>query len=148
MDLAAGEIHMTQVGGKVVVPEVPNVDKNVAKPTANGRAVVLEIKAVIDGSDTVVVTPAGLAWSHKDWQWPSAVQVNGLDWNPKTDAILPSTGPLAFLRQVDFSAAKVLDQSGRGGISMKPTDAGLEIHFVDGANGASVYLIQVSLPPK
>ena len=149
MDLAAGEIHMTQVGGKVVVPEVLNLDKTaIRKPPANARPLVLEIKAVIDGSDTVTVTPAGLAWSHKDWQWPSAVQVNGIGWNPKVDAILPSAGPLAFLKQVDFSEAKVLDQSGRGDISMKPTEAGLEIHFADGANGASVYVIQVSLPRK
>jgi clan AA aspartic protease (TIGR02281 family) len=150
MDLAAGEIHMTQVGGKVVVPQVPDVEKNAAraKPPGHERALVLEIKAEIDGSDTVTVTPAGLAWSHKDWQWPSAVQVNGLDWNPKKETILPSNGPLAFLRQVDFSAAKLLDQSGRGSITMKPTDAGLEIHFVDGPNGASEYGIQISLPRK
>ena len=108
----------------------------------------LEIKAMIDGSDRVTVTPAGLAWSHHDWQWPSAVQVNGLDWNPKSEAILPSTGPLAFLKQVDLSAAKVVDQSGRGGISLKPTDAGLEIQFVDAPNGASEYFIRVSLPRK
>ncbi len=149
MDLAAGEIHMTQVGGKAVVPEAPRAEKSPAtRPAAAGRQVVLEIKAMIDGSDTITVTPAGLAWSHKSWQWPSVVQVNGVSWNPKSETILPSTGQLAFLKQVDLSGAKVLDQSGRGGISMKQTDAGLEIHFDDGANGASAYTIQISLPRK
>jgi clan AA aspartic protease (TIGR02281 family) len=149
MDLAAGEIHMTQVGGKTVAPERPRAEKSSAtRPAVAGRQVVLEIKAMIDGSDMITVTPAGLAWSHKSWQWPSVVQVNGVDWNPKLETILPSTGPLAFLKQVDLSGAKVLEQNGRGGIAMKQTDAGLEIHFDDGANGASQYTIQISLPRK
>src|SRR4051812_6568450 len=84
MDLAAGEIHMTQVAGNAVVPQPPRAEKNpTTRPAAAGRQVILQIKAIIDGSDTITVTPAGLAWSHKSWQWPAVVQVNGLDWNPK-----------------------------------------------------------------
>jgi hypothetical protein len=131
------------------VPEVPRAQKNPAtRPAAPGRAVVLDIKAMIDGSDTITVTPAGLAWSHKSWQWPSVVQVNGQQWNPKLETILPATGALAFLKQVDLSGAKVLEQTGRGTISMKQTDAGLEIHFDDGEGGAGPYTIQISLPRK
>src|SRR5438093_170806 len=86
--------------------------------SATGAPTVLDIKAIVDGSDWVRITSGGIIWTHKEYDWPTAVQVNGVRWNPRLKTLLPSTGQLRFLRTADFSTANITQKTGRGTVTM------------------------------
>jgi clan AA aspartic protease (TIGR02281 family) len=119
MDLAAGEIHMTQVAGKAVVPEMRAEKNPTTRPAAPGRAVVLDIKAIIDGSDIITVTPG---WSglvaqelalafHRAGEWAA----NGI---PKLESNTAQHRPAGISQAGGFVGRKKCStQTGRGGPS-------------------------------
>ena len=108
----------------------------------------LDIRAKIDGSDILSITPKGLTWIHKYFNAPADVSINGVHWNVSQDLSLPLTGPLAFLQNVDLSTAKVLKRSGRDTIALEHTDEGLAVYFADCPSGAGRYGIKIGFSGK
>jgi len=115
---------------------------------ADSFAATLFFEADIDGSDTVSVTPQGLAWSHKTWGPASGVRVNGMPWDISERPFLPSSGALAFLGTVDLSSATVIGRSGRDTVSVERTDSGINVYFADAPNGSDHYTIRIGFRDK
>ena len=77
--------------------------------------VALRVRADIDGSDILRVTPAGAAWFHVEWATPKDVTLNDVAWNPSEQPELPNEGATAFLPvAVDFASAELLPVAVRG----------------------------------
>jgi hypothetical protein len=111
------------------------------------KRIVVEIAATIDGSDELTLSADGAEWTHKNYGWPADILINNVKWDPR-DGDLPSTGPLEFLKKVDFSKARVLDRQGRDTVAMEAADDHVTIYFDDAPIGADHYRIRIALPLK
>jgi clan AA aspartic protease (TIGR02281 family) len=148
MDLGTGQLFLTPVAGAAMVTEKTTAAPDSTTQPSQPASATLEISATIDGVDIVTITADGLSWNHKSSGAPADVYVNGIPWNVQAGGSLPSSDALAFLRKADFSAARVLQKSGRGVVAMQPIDNGLEIDFGDSDPGADQYDIKISIPAK
>jgi hypothetical protein len=108
------------------------------------QPIVLDIKATIDGSDVLSLSPAGAVWTHKSFQWPTAISVNRIAWDAQTTPILRDTG----LEDADFSTAWVISRSGRDTVAMEHTSDGAAISFDDAPAGSASYEIKIGLTHK
>lgn len=104
----------------------------------------LTINATIDGSDVLNITPAGAAWTHKAWDWPKGITINGATFDPHGRLTLDEIG----LGEADLSSAEVTGRSGRGTVAMEKTDNGVAIHFADPQPGSAPYMMQITFAPK
>ncbi|HTW95585.1 MAG TPA: hypothetical protein VMD30_12360 [Tepidisphaeraceae bacterium] len=109
---------------------------------------ILDIKATIDGGDSLAITPNGATWTHKSWDWASDIQINGVAWDAKSQPEIGVTGPFAFLSGVDLSTAKVVEKSGRDTVVMESEDNGITIDFSDSPNGSAPYEIKIAMAEK
>jgi RNA polymerase sigma factor (sigma-70 family) len=116
---------------------------NQAAASPNG-ALTLDIRATIDGSDVLNITPNGAEWTHLYWQLPSAVTINGKHTSPTAKTSLEELG----LSNADLSSATVVSRRGRGLVALDKTAAGIGIHFDDPEGGAGPYQISISFQPK
>lgn len=121
-----------------------------ATATAALKPVVLIITARIDGSDILKFTRDGAEWTHKEWQWPTDVKIDDVDWDPKSEQQLEfkDQEDLAFLKDYDFATARAIEKHGRGILSVEQEDDGCEISFADSANGADTYTIEIRVQPR
>jgi hypothetical protein len=105
---------------------------------------VLDIQATIDGSDELRITPAGLQWKHKSWDWPSNVLVNGRAWNPQ-DGPLPLDRAGLALTPDDFhnGSIRVLSHSGRDTVGVQPDPDAVTVFFNDDENGSAPYHVRI-----
>jgi hypothetical protein len=103
------------------------------------QPIVLDIKAIIDGSDVLTLSPKGALWSHQAYQWPTDISVNGIAWDAQTQPTLTGTG----LSDADLSTAKVLSHSGRDRVEMTTAPDGIAIHFDDSPPGSAPYEIKI-----
>jgi RNA polymerase sigma factor (sigma-70 family) len=104
------------------------------------RPIILTISATIDGADVLNITPAGTEWTHKVWNWPGRVVINGANFDPHARTTLDQIG----LAGADLSSAEVTDSSGRGVVAMERTDTGIAIHFSDPQAGSAPYSIRIT----
>jgi hypothetical protein len=116
---------------------------NSSAPTSI-QPIVLDIKATIDGSDVLNLSPNGAVWSHQAYQWPTDISVNGIAWDAHTQSTLTNTG----LAGIDLTTANVLSRSGRDRVDMETTPDGLTIHFDDSPPGAAPYEIKIGFDRK
>jgi hypothetical protein len=108
----------------------------------------LTIKATIDGSDELHVSYSGARWVHKMWSTPTDVSLNGVAWANPSVSYLTNAGATLFLpEQVPFHNATVLSSSGRGLLTIRPTENGLVINFADDILGAGNYEAVIGFPP-
>jgi RNA polymerase sigma factor (sigma-70 family) len=108
------------------------------------RPIILNIDAIIDGSDVLNITPTGVSWTHKAFQWPRRITISGVTF----DAHAPSTLDKIGLATADLSSAEVIGRSGRGTVAMEKTDNGVAIHFADAQPGAAPYVIRIGFASK
>jgi hypothetical protein len=111
---------------------------------ATNQPIVLDIKATIDGSDILNLSPNGALWSHQTYQWPTDISVNGIAWDAHTQPILTSTG----LGGSNLTTAKVISHSGRDRVEMVTTPTGIAINFEDSPPGSAPYEIKIRLNPR
>jgi hypothetical protein len=108
------------------------------------RTTLLQISAVIDGSDVLYITKKGAVWTHKHWGWPGEVTLNGIGWNPSVSSIIANSAGSRFLdRRVKFSSARVLVREGRDTVAVMPQKDGLLIFFADNPIGSGVYNLTI-----
>jgi RNA polymerase sigma factor (sigma-70 family) len=119
----------------------PSADQATASP--NGP-MTLDIRAIIDGSDVLKVTPDGAAWTHLYWDPPSGITLNGEHTSPTVRTSLAKLG----LSNANLSSATVVSRRGRGLVALDKTATGIAIHFDDPDGGAAPYQISISFQPK
>jgi RNA polymerase sigma factor (sigma-70 family) len=145
MGLTAGVVgRAMHAGWAGAVGDAP-VTPAAMDQAAGGEAapIILKISATIDGSDVLNITPAGAAWVHKAWLWPTGITINGVNYGPHERLRLRQIG----LEGADLSSAEVTNRSGRGTVAMEKTDSGIAIHFSDPQPGEAPYAIQISFRP-
>jgi len=108
------------------------------------KSIILNINAAIDGSDVMNITSSGFAWTHKAFQWPKSLAINGVDIDPHSKQPLSALG----LGAADLSTAQVIHRSGRGTVAMELIDDGIRIHFSDPQSGDARYSIQIAFAPR
>jgi hypothetical protein len=106
---------------------------------ATTQPIILDIKATIDGSDVLNLSPNGAVWSHQTYQWPTDISVNGIAWDAHTQPALTNTG----LGGADLATAKVLSHTGRDRVEMENAPDGIAIHFDDSPPGSAPYEIKI-----
>jgi hypothetical protein len=110
----------------------------------SGHPVVIDLRAVIDGSDCATFTPQGAQWTHLNESWPGKVTLGGAAWDVQASPELDLPG----FANIDFSSARVLSRSGRDTVMMEHEDNGIAVYFADGPNGAAPYEIKILCYPK
>ena len=106
MDLGTGQLFLTPLSTATPVAEAKVSDsKPTTKPGVNSGTM-LEIHATVDGAEAIMISSAGLKWSHRDAAWATDVSINGADWDPQANDSLPSNESLTFLKKADFSKAR------------------------------------------
>jgi hypothetical protein len=123
-----------------------------AKPAlvakTESAAAELRVRAEIDGSDVLKITPAGAVWTHHAYAFPRAVRLNDLLWNVRQTNALANAGTNVFLpANLDFSTAKIVRRQGRDLAAMWADKDALWISFADNPNGADHYELDVSFGP-
>jgi hypothetical protein len=109
----------------------------------------LKIAAVIDGSDVLKITGAAATWTHRAWDFPTAVKLNDIAWDVWQTNELSNTGTNRFLPDgVDFSTAKIINRQGRDVATMWAEDNALWVNFADNPNGADAYELEISFGPR
>ena len=105
----------------------------------------LTFEGPIDGSDRIVVTPAGARWENLHWGTVrGVVTLNGVPWEPRIEPVLKNDGATRFLPPgVDFSKARLVSRSGRDFAGMEAGPDGLVLRFVDSPNGPAPYRVVV-----
>jgi hypothetical protein len=144
--LVATIITFGQTSGSSAVTSATNPATSTSAP----KPILLIITAHVDGSDILKFTRDGASWTHKEWDWPSEVKIDDVDWDPKSEKELEfkDQKELAFLRGYDFSSARAIAKHGRGILSLEQEDDGCEISFADSANGADTYTIEIRVQPR
>ncbi len=110
-----------------------------AVATLPADAAYLDVKATIDGSDVLTITPDAMEWRHVAVGLPSGVLVDGKPWNFRTPLGLESVG----LAGVDLSSAQVVEKSGRDTVVMEPGDKKVVIYLADSVGGPGDYEIKI-----
>ena len=104
----------------------------------------LEIKATIDGSDVLNITPDGVTLRHISWQPPPFMTLNDKRFYPDSHRTLEQIG----LSQADLSTATVTSRHGRGTIALEKTSTGIAVHFADPQAGAAPFRMALTFLPK
>ena len=109
----------------------------------------ITIVAVIDGTDTVLISSQAATWNHGVHQWPTSVKINTMDWNPRKEKSLKAAGTDALLKHpVDFSSARLRKIRGRGPVKLTPAKNHIAVSFDDtGFGGADTYEVLVTFGP-
>jgi hypothetical protein len=113
-----------------------------------GSAVILHVRAAIDGSDELLINHESATWRHKTWTMPTVVEINGIKWNPATAPVLRNSGNTVFLASVDFSKAIVKSRAGRDTVACEISPDGLRIVFADADNGGDTYDMTIEFPAE
>jgi hypothetical protein len=108
------------------------------------QSIPLQIKAEIDGSDVINITPGGVTLRHIAWKPPSAITLNAVPFSPDSPLTLEQIG----LSQAELSTATVITRHGRGTIAVENVANGIAIHFADPQGGAASYQIALTFMPK
>jgi len=103
--------------------------------------IILDIKATVDGSDVLNLSPHGAQWAHNTYDPATDVAINGAEWNSTLIPNLQAPG----LAQADFSTARVVSRSGRDLVAMEQTAGGIAIYFDDALPGAAPYEIRIAM---
>jgi hypothetical protein len=104
----------------------------------------LHILVVIDGSDDLHISPQKATWIHKTWGPPTAVQINGVKWNPQQSPVLTPRPGYSLLRpDLELCGAVLHKLRGRGAVEFGFDRDGLAIHFDDSENGADTYEVSI-----
>lgn len=95
-----------------------------------------------------LISPAGLQWSHKAWQVPSNVRINGRPWNLDSGTLSLADAGLS-LTPADFQhlTAQVITRSGRDTVAVETDPGRVSIFFADLPNGSDTYHVRVRLIP-
>jgi len=105
----------------------------------------IHIVADIDGSDTLRISAYEGVWTHREYQWPSGVQINELTWKPADKPQNPKVGTWSLLgRKVDFTTARLTKLKGRGTVAIKRAKDQIEISFDDPPFGSDIYEVVVT----
>lgn len=108
----------------------------------------LLVEADIDGSDELRISYAGAEWLHKQWGFPQSVRLNGVEWNVAEQGTLLNAPPTSFLQEpVNFQNAVIVDQSGRGLLTLTPAGDGITLNFADDDLGAGHVSALIAFPP-
>ncbi len=105
----------------------------------------IHIVADIDGSDTLRISAYEAVWTHRDYQWPSSVEINGFTWKPAEKPRNPKAGIWPLLRtKVDFATATLTKLRGRGTVALTTAKDQIEISFDDPPFGSDIYEVVVT----
>jgi hypothetical protein len=110
----------------------------------------IHITADIDGSDTLGISAYEAVWTHREYQWPTSVEINDLTWKPAEKAQNeraqnPKAGTWPLLgRKVDFATARLYKIKGRGSVTLKRAKDQIEISFDDPPFGSDIYEVIVT----
>jgi hypothetical protein len=115
-----------------------------ASNSAPTAPILLDIKATIDGSDTLTLSQNGALWTHNTYQWPTDISINRIPWDAHTQPTLTATG----LATADLSTATVISHTGRDLVEMNKIPDGITINFNDSPPGAAPYEIQIRFDPR
>lgn len=114
------------------------------RQSAAKQPIVLNIKAQIDGSDILRITPQGAVWAHRDWQWPTNITLNGITWDAQAHSVW-SANDLAKigLAEADLTTGRVISRAGRDTVVMENTDNGIAVYFDDSPSGSAEYQMNI-----
>ena len=114
-----------------------------------GPAAELYIRAMIDGSDELLITADRATWTHRHYDWPKGkVLIDDVLWDPKKDRTLPNSGETRFLpKGVALRSARVVDFTGRDLAAIETADDRLLVRFVDTPGGAAEYAVRIRFGP-
>lgn len=111
----------------------------------------ISFKALIDGTDRIIIQNGKVRIVHVDWERPTDISINGKKWKPSwtvnnTDEFDRFSPPLA-----PFTGATISVKQGKGRgettILEKPTEANgqkLVIEVRDAGNGASEFEVRIT----
>lgn len=133
------------ISGELQYVTTPSLGSRLAD---NGDAI-FHFKAVVDGSDKILITREGALWNHVNWDWPQGVvTINGSEWTPQAKNFLTTIGPEAFLPE-SFSLESVeLDViQGRDVVALERTNNALIVYLDDTPVGAGAYEFKIHFHP-
>jgi len=130
------QFKATLIRGATAVFAVPNAPN--PSPTQE-MPIMLDISANIDGSDVLKLMTWKATWTHKQFQYPDIVTINGRPWNVKG---LP-TIVIPELVGADMSSVKVLSRSGRDTLAVEGSASGVTVSFADDQGGADMYDVRL-----
>jgi hypothetical protein len=105
----------------------------------------LHLHGTIDGSDRIIITNTGATLEHYFWGLPTSLSLNGVAWDPSTQATLPNSGATTFLPNlVDLSSATFVKNAGRDLASFEVFDNRVELVFADNPVGSDDYDVTLS----
>jgi len=142
--MAAWPVHIVMDADSTSDQGIPTASAIDQPSDDQTHPIVLNIRAVIDGGDLLDITPTGAVWTHRSWQEPRAVVINGVPFNIHAASTLNMIG----LGDADLSSAEVTERNGRGTVAMEKTDNGIAIHFADPQPGAARYGISIRFARK
>lgn len=120
-------------------------EKSKLKPARPAIRASLKITAQIDGSDLLKITAKAATWTHRAWDYPSAVKLNDIAWDVFQTNVLMNAETNRFLPAgVDFSTAKIEKRRGRDLVTMWADPDAVWINFADNPNGADAYELDLS----
>lgn len=115
---------------------------------ASSPAATLKIAAVIDGSDTLKITPRSAVWRHRAFSAPPIVHLNDIAWDVRQTKTLRNAATNTFLPPgVDLSTAHILHRKGRDLVTLWAEADALWINFADNPNGTDAYEIEIAFGP-
>jgi hypothetical protein len=108
-------------------------------------AAMVKITGRIDGSDRIKFTATEARWEHKTYSYPTGVTLNGVPWDPATEAVRKNEGTNQFLPTgIDFSTARIIGRKGRDVATIWADTNALWVTFADNPNGDDAYELDVS----
>jgi hypothetical protein len=135
-----GPRHINLVRGKNTADAKGDCDH----PAAATMPIILDVKAIIAGSDVLNIGPDGAAWKHKAGEFPKDIMVNGTLWDTDEKPIRNDIG----LNDADLSTATVISRTGRETLGMERTKSGISVFFGDTTKIATPYEIQIGFARK
>jgi len=107
----------------------------------------LEMKATIDGSDELHITPNGLTWYHKLWDWPSDVTVNGQPCDPHETTPLEKLDIGLTKQDLCAERVTVIEREARDTLAVEASDDGIIVYFADSQSGSDTYRVVLEFGP-
>ena len=103
----------------------------------------VNMSAVIDGSDQVSFSRDAVKWQHHQWSRPRNVMFNGEPWPDLNDA--PPNWP-ELAKNLDLTKAVITLREGRDLIILETTIDGFDLFFADTQMGSGPYRVTFPYP--
>jgi hypothetical protein len=109
---------------------------------------IIDVSGPIDGSGVMEIDNSNVAWANTFFDTPTALNVNGVSWDPSTAPVISIPGPLLPTGPISDYFVNTDIISGRDIANAQVTYGQLYLYFCDTPSGADTYDVQVSFTPR